>query len=114
MKQLVNSQAEVIGIFKTITEQGDDYLCDRTLYPRTVVGVCTIENYDGAVPDARLPEPYAKEIRQIRNQKLIDSDWTQVLDAAVDQTAWATYRQQLRDITAQDDFPFDVTWPEEP
>lgn len=56
----------------------------------------------------------ALHIRAERNQKLVQSDWTQVADAAVDKAAWATYRQALRDITAQDGFPWNVTWPEQP
>ena len=56
----------------------------------------------------------AKSVRQSRNDKLKDSDWTQVADAPVDQTAWATYRQALRDITAQAGFPWAIDWPEQP
>ena len=53
-------------------------------------------------------------IRKRRNKMLSDSDWTQVSDAPVDQAAWATYRQALRDITEQNGFPIEVTWPVEP
>ena len=56
----------------------------------------------------------AAEIRKERDAKLTESDWTQVADAPVDQTAWATYRQTLRDIPAQAGFPNTVTWPIEP
>lgn len=56
----------------------------------------------------------AKSVREQRNQKLKDSDWTQVADAPVDQAAWATYRQALRDIPAQAGFPWDVQWPTQP
>ena len=49
-------------------------------------------------------------IRNQRNQMLKDTDWTQVEDSPVDKTAWATYRQALRDITTQAD-PFKITWP---
>lgn len=56
----------------------------------------------------------AKAIRTQRGEKLKDSDWTQVADAPVDQAAWATYRQALRDISAQPGFPWTVTWPEMP
>jgi hypothetical protein len=49
-------------------------------------------------------------IRNQRNQMLKDSDWTQVADSPVDKSAWATYRQALRDITTQLD-PFNITWP---
>lgn len=53
-------------------------------------------------------------VRQKRNALLAASDWTQVADAPVDQAAWATYRQELRDITSQDTFPSEVTWPVAP
>jgi hypothetical protein len=56
----------------------------------------------------------AKAIRSQRTDKLKDSDWTQVADAPVDKAAWATYRQALRDITAQPGFPWTVTWPTQP
>jgi|SaaInlV_120m_DNA_3_1039746.scaffolds.fasta_scaffold00519_15 hypothetical protein len=61
--------------------------------------------------------PTTEEIyaaRQQRNTLLVASDWTQVADAPVDQAAWATYRQELRDITNQEAFPSDVTWPVAP
>jgi hypothetical protein len=55
-----------------------------------------------------------QEVRDVRNSKLAKSDWTQVADAPVDQAAWATYRQALRDITGQQGFPWTVNWPETP
>lgn len=45
-------------------------------------------------------------IRTHRNNLLTECDWTQVADAPVDKTAWATYRQALRDITSHSDFPY--------
>jgi hypothetical protein len=56
----------------------------------------------------------AKEIRSIRDQLLIDSDWTQIADVPVDKAAWAIYRQSLRDIPAQSGFPWAVQWPTQP
>jgi hypothetical protein len=56
----------------------------------------------------------AKAIRSQRTDKLKASDWTQVADAPVDKAAWATYRQALRDITAQPGFPWDTQWPDAP
>ncbi len=55
----------------------------------------------------------ANEVRAKRNQLLVQSDWTQVADAPVDKAAWATYRQELRNITIQQNFPLDVIWPQE-
>ena len=54
------------------------------------------------------------EARALRNDLLVKSDWTQVADAPVDQAAWATYRQALRDITTQEGFPETVVWPVAP
>ena len=56
----------------------------------------------------------AKAMRDQRGEKLKDSDWTQVADAPVDKAVWATYRQALRDITAQSGFPWTITWPDAP
>ena len=56
----------------------------------------------------------AKSVRTSRGEKLKDSDWTQVADAPVDQAAWATYRQALRDVTQQSGFPWTITWPTQP
>lgn len=52
--------------------------------------------------------------RSQRDGLLAQSDWTQVADAPVDATAWATYRQALRDITDQASFPYDINWPTQP
>lgn len=52
--------------------------------------------------------------RAFRNTLLSDSDWTQVADAPVDKAAWAAYRQQLRDVTSQAGFPWDIQWPTKP
>lgn len=56
----------------------------------------------------------AGNIRQKRNQRLADCDWTQLPDAPVNAAAWAAYRQDLRDVTSQAGFPWDITWPEQP
>ncbi len=55
-----------------------------------------------------------KSVRDQRDQKLKDSDWTQVADATVDKQTWATYRQSLRDVPSQAGFPWDIVWPEQP
>lgn len=45
------------------------------------------------------------QVRAARDAALSASDWTQVADAPVDQQAWATYRQALRDLPSQVGFP---------
>lgn len=56
----------------------------------------------------------AAQARTERARLLAASDWTQVADAPVDQAAWATYRQALRDVTSQAGFPWTVQWPTQP
>jgi hypothetical protein len=56
----------------------------------------------------------AKSVRASRDEKLKGCDWTQVADAPVDKAVWATYRQALRDVTAQSGFPWTITWPDAP
>ena len=64
------------------------------------------------VADAELA---ATSARTKRNALLAASDWTQLPDVQLEtKTAWATFRQVLRDITDQAGFPFDITWPEAP
>ena len=69
-------------------------------------------------PDGSFAKPVVpltkEEVRSQRDRLLKASDWTQVPDAPVDQQAWATYRQALRDIPQQEGFPESVVWPEKP
>jgi hypothetical protein len=59
----------------------------------------------------------AKSVRASRDTKLAECDW-RVIKAAETATtldaAWATYRQALRDVTAQSGFPWTITWPDAP
>jgi hypothetical protein len=66
------------------------------------------------IDPVKVAKKQSSEIRSERDKLLSASDWTQVADAPVDQSAWAIYRQALRDITEQETFPATVTWPEKP
>ena len=61
------------------------------------------------------------QIRGQRNSLLASCDWTQIADSTADKTAWASYRQQLRDLPAGivtlaldprtfKDWPHDPNW----
>ena len=61
----------------------------------------------------------AADRRSERNRLLTESDWTQTADkgglATAKVTEWATYRQALRDLPADDSgWPHSVTWPTKP
>lgn len=50
--------------------------------------------------------------RSQRNLLLARSDWTQLPDVPLTtKNSWATYRQELRDVTSQSGYPFNVVWP---
>jgi hypothetical protein len=60
----------------------------------------------------------ARRIQRVlgdRQAYLNYSDWTQMPDVILaNKTAWATYRQALRDVPAQQGFPWSITWPDRP
>ena len=57
----------------------------------------------------------AASIRDGRDKLLQECDWSQSRDIS-DEIAllWQPYRQQLRDITTQSGFPFEIVWPTKP
>ena len=59
-------------------------------------------------------EIYLARLRYWRDTELARTDWTQVADAPVDQAAWATYRQLLRDLPTSSDDPREIKLPNEP
>lgn len=57
----------------------------------------------------------ARDARAERASRLLACDWTQLPDVpAWTAQAWAAYRRELRDITAQPGFPNTIKWPKEP
>ena len=63
--------------------------------------------------DAGADARKAEEVRQERNSLIQQSDWMALGDVTMSDE-WRTYRQALRDITAQEGFPNNVTWPTKP
>jgi hypothetical protein len=57
------------------------------------------------------------DVLQKRKKLLYSSDWTQIPNNPLtteQQTAWEVYRQELRDVTSQPGYPFNVIWPTAP
>ena len=53
-------------------------------------------------------------VREMRNELLAECDWTQLNDIPqATKDLWASYRQQLREITNQSN-PFNIEWPVKP
>ena len=110
--------------YQTANKNGVEFKNDKWMWAWTIGPVFTEYTDDEGVTHTaaeqeaayvqRIDDEQAKAIRTDRDKRLADSDWTQVADAQVDKAVWATYRQSLRDIPAQEGFPWDVTWPEMP
>jgi hypothetical protein len=79
-------------------------------------GVTTTKAEHEAAYQAGLDANTAEGHRTTRNKLLADSDWTQMNDSPLSnevKTAWATYRQELRDMSDLDTWPniADDDWP---
>ena len=90
------------------------YVLGPVFADTTVDGVTTTAAEHEAAYKTIKDAEQASAVRQSRSDRLADCDWTQVADSPVDKAVWATYRQALRDITTQDGFPWNVTWPDSP
>jgi hypothetical protein len=89
-------------------------------HTKYVLGPVFTDNEDATAAEqeaaykARKDAEQAKSVRDDRNKRLTETDWTQVADAPVDKAVWATYRQALRDVPSQAGFPWDIQWPTQP
>lgn len=70
-------------------------------------------NISPYVPPSK--EEIESQERAKRNRLLIKSDWSQLPDVPEKiKLEWASYRKELRDITEQSGFPYDIIWPTKP
>jgi len=114
---------ETTGDYKVVVRDGAEQdansnwvqkWVERDMFSDTTEdGVTTTKAEHEAAYQARLDTAAAANVRSQRDQKLKDTDWMGLSDVTMS-AEWATYRQSLRDITAQDGFPHSVTWPTEP
>ena len=108
----------------------DALLADWGVYPYTVQDQPTVdymtqtltqtalEQVNGAWTQGwevsnRPTEDASRNIRSHRGNLLQQTDWMALIDNTMT-PEWAAYRQALRDITAQEGFPFSVIWPTKP
>jgi hypothetical protein len=93
---------------------------DGKWYTKYILGPVFTDNEDATAAEqeatykAMKDAEFATNARSQRDKLLAESDWTQVIDAPVNQEAWATYRQSLRNVPQQDGFPTTIVWPVKP
>lgn len=66
---------------------------------------------------AKIDEKVAESVREERNRKLAECDWTVLTDSPLTtakKTEWKAYRQGLRELPSAEGFPHTMTWPTEP
>ena len=87
---------------------------DGKWYTKYTLGPVFTDTEEEAAYKTAKDAEQAANVRRSRNDLLAKCDWTQIADSTADKPVWATYRQALRDVTLQDGFPWNVTWPEQP
>jgi len=97
----------------------EKYVARDMFADTTEEGVTTTKAEHEAAYQATLDAATAEGHRTTRNKLLADTDWTQMNDSPLsneDKTSWATYRQELRDLSDLDAWPnlADDDWPVEP
>lgn len=104
------------AIYEGMADAADHYLPDGVLtaLPPKPDEICYFDYQAKVWVDPRDTAYFWAEIRYRRDKLLQDCDWTQLPDVPLaTKTAWAEYRQALRDVTLQPD-PFNIVWPKPP
>lgn len=110
-------------VYQYSMRQGIEQQSDGKWYTKYVLGPIFVDTETETAEEQeaayklRKDEEQGKNVRNKRNQLLSESDWTQLDDTPLTndkKLAWATYRQELRDVPAQSGFPWNVIWPTKP
>jgi len=126
---VLRSPAATVGDYQVSVRDGvvqdangnwvENYVARDMFQDTTEDGVTTTKSEHEAAYQAGLDAKVAEGHRTTRNKLLADSDWTQMNDSPLsneDKTAWATYRQELRDMSDLASWPniADDDWPVAP
>ncbi len=101
---LEQNNAKKVSVFKDHNRDTQKLVSVDPYEENGVVYTVDIE-YKTAEEIAADTASKAAKIRKQRDDALKNSDWTQLADAPVDQQSWATYRQALRDLPDDPNFP---------
>ena len=110
---------ESFGMFRVAKVDRPEYDHTKNIAEGTPVQVNGVWTQVWNVTDATAEEiaertaQQAQNVRSERDSKLAETDWMGLSDVTMPE-AMATYRQALRDITSQEGFPYNITWPTKP
>ena len=110
---------DILANYWMIEYTAVDMFADTTETDEDGNEVTTTKAEHEAAYQATLDAKASETNRKTRNDLLVGSDWTQMNDSPLtneQKTAWATYRQELRDISDLDAWPNlgDDDWPVAP
>lgn len=125
MKTLVDGAGKYLGAFGGLEQPDGEIKWPKSMPTgKDVHEVDTAPEHVTQIYDLKKKEwsPVSEDVRWgtvrlQRDEKLSDSDWTQLKDSPLtdeQKAAWVSYRQSLRDITDTFDNPEDVVWPDTP
>jgi len=103
----------------SITVDEFDFVEGQKLYKSDGVTFSLIDGWeiikaaDDALTASLLEDANAASVRSERDALLAGTDWTGTSDLVMT-SAMTAYRQALRDVPAQADFPTTITWPDAP
>lgn len=125
-EQVTDELLETFNVFKvegTIAPSYDDLSQDRNhggiVFEngmwKEVWLITEASEVEKAARRAEKEKNLSEAARAQRNRALEETDWTQLADVP-EQTkaAYLQYRQALRDVPTQADFPWAIRWPEKP
>ena len=110
---LNGTPATVEAPYGVSTRDGVEQI-DGQWFTKFIAGPVFTNSAEETTYRANVDAAAAERARAERNTKLANSDWTQLPDSSADASAWATYRQALRDLPSTDGWPHNITWPTNP
>lgn len=119
-RNLSADRAEMLGVYKLkiVTPPYFDIATQKRVEKDAVLvdgrwtQVYAVEDMTPKEAEQRYEE-WATKARTLRDGWLAKTDWMALSDVTMS-SEMAAYRQALRDVTDQEGFPFDITWPTKP
>jgi len=115
--ELGPAELDAIGYNEAVPIAREPYTAYETQWARGEDLIYREEIVTAVMDEEARAAALSDEARAERDGLLRDSDWTQLADSVLDETAlvlWQSYRQALRDVPQQPGFPETVEWPSRP
>lgn len=116
------AQATGGTVYQYSQREGIEQQSDGKWYTKYILGPVFVDGETTAVEQeaaykAQKDTEQAKSVRASRDSQLTECDWVAIRAFETNSSVsveWATYRQALRDVPDQADFPITIIWPDKP